>query len=123
LHTSFLRISCRDLQRVSITYFRHAGSDETGAGTSMKLAAGDRSATLSRFGSVLKTNALESGGSYIPWTALSSFEFLEAAAARDKIEITEPGDADAAARVTKLSTAGLSQAVSALRQRCGTKPD
>jgi hypothetical protein len=123
LHTSFLRISCRNLQRVSITYFRYAGSDETGAGTSMKLAAGDRSATLSAFGSLVKTNAIESGGSYITWGTLSSFEFLEAAAARDQIEMTEPGDADTAARVTKLSTAGLSEAVSALRQRCGPKPD
>ena len=48
-------------------------------------------ATLSRFGSVVKTDSVESGGSYITWAALSSFEFLEAAAARDKIEITEPG--------------------------------
>jgi len=123
LHTSFLRISCRNLQRVGITYFRYAGSDETGAGTSMKLAAGDRIATLSRFGSVVKADAVESGASYITWGAVASFEFLEAAAARDKIEITEPGDGDAAARVIKLSTAGLSHAVSALRQRCGTKPD
>jgi hypothetical protein len=123
LHTSFLRIFCQNLQRVSISYFRHAGSDETGARTSMKLAAGDRSATLSRFGSVVKLDAVEPGGSYITWAAASSFEFLEAVAARDKIEITEPGGADAAARVTTLSTAGLSQAISALRQRCGTKPD
>jgi hypothetical protein len=123
LHTSFLRISCRNPPRASITYFRYTGSDETGAGTSMKLAAGDRSATLARFGSVVKTNAVESGGSYITWGTLSSFEFLESAAARDQIEMTEPGNADAAAHVTKLSTAGLSEAVSALRQRCGTKPD
>lgn len=121
LHTSFLRIFCQSLQRVSISYFRHAGSDETGAGTSMKLAAGDRSATLSRFGSVVKLEAVEPGGSYITWAAASSFEFLETVAARDEIEITEPGGADAG--VTTLSTAGLSQAISALRQRCGTKPD
>ena len=119
LHSSFLRISCRNLQRVGITYFRYAGSGESGAGTSMKLTAGDRSATLSRFGSVVKTDAIESGGSYITWGAVSSFEFLEAAAAHDKVEISEPGDATAIARVTKLSTAGLSQAISAVRQRCG----
>jgi hypothetical protein len=122
LHTSFLRISCQSLQRVSLTYFRNAGSDEPGAGTAMKLAAGDRVATLSRFGSVVKLDAVEPGASFISWATLSSFEFLEAVAARDRIEITEPGAADAA-RVIKLSTAGLSQAVSALRARCGPKPD
>ena len=122
LHTSFLRISCQSLQRVSLTYFRNAGSDEPGSGTAMKLAAGDRVATLSRFGSVVKLDAVEPGASFISWATLSSFEFLEAVAASDRIELTEPGAADAP-RVTKLSTAGLSQTVSALRARCGTKPD
>jgi hypothetical protein len=122
LHSSFLRISCRNLQQVGITYFRYAGWAGAGAGTPMRLAAGDRGTTLSSFGSVVKTNAIESGASYVTWGAVSSFAFLDAAAAHDNIEITEPGDADAGARVTT-STAGLSQAVSALRQRCGTRPN
>src|SRR5262245_9375356 len=122
LHTSFLRISCQSLQRVSLTYFRNAGSDEPGAGTAMKLAAGDRVATLSRFGSVVKLDAVEPGASFISWATLSSFEFLEAVEARSRIELTARGAA-AAARVIKLSTAVLSQTVSALRVRCGTNPD
>src|SRR5262245_58110829 len=65
LHTSFLRISCRDLQRVSITYFRYAAADDTEAGTAIKLAVGDRSATLSRYGSPVKMDAVEIGASYI----------------------------------------------------------
>jgi hypothetical protein len=68
-------------------------------------------------------DAVEPGASYISWATLSSFEFLEAAATHDNIEIAEPGDAGAAGRVIRLSTAGLSQTVSALRQRCGTKPN
>jgi hypothetical protein len=68
----------------------------------MKLAAGDRVATLSRFGSVIKMDAVEPGASYISWATLSSFEFLEAAATHDNIEITEPGDAGAAGRVIRL---------------------
>ena len=84
----------------------------------MKFAAGDRSATLSRFGSVVKANAVEPGGSYVTWGATSSFEFLEALAARERIEIAEPADGDAAPRVTTLSTAGLSRTISALQQRC-----
>jgi hypothetical protein len=123
LHTSFLRISCRSLQRVSLSYFRYAGSGESEAGTSMTFAAGDRRITLSRFGSAVKLDAVEPGASYITWAAPSSFEFLEAVAARDKIEIAEISGADAAARVTKLSTAGLSQAISALRQRCSGHPN
>jgi hypothetical protein len=121
LHTSYVRISCQNPQRVGITYFRYAASEEPRGEISMKFAAGDRSATLSKFGSVVKANAVEIGGSYITWGAVSSFEFLEAAAARDKIEIAEPGDADAEPRITTLSTTGLSQTIAALRQRCGTK--
>ena len=122
LHTSYVRLSCQAPPRVGITYFRYASSQEPRAGTTMKFAAGDRSATLSRFGSVVKASAVEPGGSYVTWGATSSFEFLEALAARERIEIAEPADGDAAPRVTTLSTAGLSRTISALQQRCAARP-
>ena len=122
LHASFLRISCRNPRQVGITYFRHTGLDGTGAGATIRLAAGDRSVALTKFGSVVTTNAVEAGASYNTWGTLASFEFLETVAARDEIEISAPGDAEAAARALRLSTAGLSQASSALQQRCGAKP-
>jgi hypothetical protein len=121
LHASFLRIGCKNLAHVSITYFRHTGLDDAGA--TIKLAAAERSLELAKFGSVLTTNAIESGASYHTWGAVSSFEFLAAVAARDRLEITGPGEAATAPRVTKLSTAGLSQLISALQQRCGPKPE
>jgi hypothetical protein len=123
LHSSFLRISCKNLAQVGITYFRHISLDGAGAGATIKFAAGERSVDLSRFGSVLTTNAIESGASYHTWGAVSSFEFLATIAARDTIEITGPDEVAPAAGVTKLSTAGLSQLISALQQRCGPKPE
>jgi len=123
LHTSFVRISCGSLQRAGITYFRYAGSDDTAAGRSIKFAADERSTTLSRFGSVAKMEAIESGGSYSLWGGYESFEFLEAATALDKIEIIEQRDAKATSHVTRLSTAGLSEAISTLRQRCSGTVD
>lgn len=75
LDSSILRISCRNLQQVGITYFRYARWAGAGAGTPMRLAAGDRGTTLSSFGSVVKTNAIESGARTSPGERfrLSSF--------------------------------------------------
>ena len=59
------------------------------------------------------------GGSYSFWGTSTSFEFLEAAAALDKIELTELGEANAVLRATTLSTGGMASAISALRKQCG----
>jgi hypothetical protein len=108
LHASLLRISCRNPQQVGITYFRHTGLDGTGAGATIKLAADDRSVVLTKFGSVVTTNAVEAGASYNTWGTVAPYA---------------PGDAEAAARALRLSTAGLSRANLALQQRCGMKPE
>ena len=121
LHSSFLRISCRNLEQVGITYFRHTGLD--GAGATIEFAAGERSVTLAKFGAVVTTNAIESGASYHTWGTVTSFEFLAAAALRDTIEIAGPAVAQTPGQVTKLSTAGLPQLIAALQQRCGLKPE
>jgi len=123
LHAGFLRISCRNSRQVGITYFRHTGFSGAGGEATIRFAAGERSVALSRFGSVVTTNAIESGASYNTWGAVSSFEFLEAVAARTNMELVGSGDAEVPARITKLSTAGLSQAISALQLRCGPKPE
>jgi len=123
LHSSFLRISCRNLEQVGITYFRHTGLDGGGAGATIKFAAGERSVILARFGAIVTTNAIESGASYQTWGTVTSFEFLAATALRDTIEMTGPAGPDTPGQVTKLSTAGLPHLIAALQQRCGVKPE
>jgi hypothetical protein len=118
LHTSFLQVSCGSLQRARVVYFRHVRPDEAAAPKVIKLMADGRSVTFSSSATPVKLESIETGGSYNLWGTSASFEFLEAAAALDKIELTELGEANAVLRATKLSTGGMASAISALRKRC-----
>ena len=120
LNASFLRISCGNLpRRVGITYFRYSPSEEeVSAARSIKLVADERSVAFSRFGTLAKMESVEAGGSYSLWSGFEGFDFLDAVAALDKIEIVDQRDSEAASRVTKLSTGGMTQAIAALRERC-----
>jgi hypothetical protein len=123
LRTSLIQVECAGPQRVRIAYLRGLGSGESGAKGAVKLAVNDRSVPLSAVSSALKLDSIETGVSFSVWTTYAAFELLEAAAARDYVEIVESDSANAALRTTKLSTAGLSQAIVGLRRRCGSTPD
>ena len=119
LHTSFLQVSCGSTQRARIVYFRHAKPDVAAAPKAIKLVADEHSATFSSSGSPVKLESIETGGSYNLWGTSVSFDFLETAAALDRIELTELGEANAVLRATKLSTGGMASAISTLRKHCG----
>jgi hypothetical protein len=74
-------------------------------------------------GLFFKVDAIESGKSFELWSAELPLDLIEAAGARDHVEIREIGSARETAHVTSLSTAGLSQAVGMLRERCKRMPD
>jgi len=118
LRTGFIEIGCGGLQRVKIIYFRGVTPDENRARKTINLAIGDRVATFLGSGSVILMEAIETGGSFNILDTYQPFDFIEAAATHDEIEITEHDSANASSRVTRLSTAGMAQATSALRQRC-----
>lgn len=118
LRTSVIRLECGDVSRIKVSYFRSLGSHETGAGRrTIKLASGDQSASLSVSGSVFKMEAIENGTSYSLWYAYAPYELFEAAAS-EAVEIVESESANTTPRITRLSAAGLSQAITALRRRC-----
>ena len=123
LRTSFLQIACGGLQLTRIAYLRHVGLTEKGEKPTITLLADDRKTTLLGSGNVIKLDAIEPGSSYNVWTGFVPFEFLEAAAALDRIEISEHLGVDAAPHVTRLSTAGMVQAIAAMRQRCSATSD
>jgi hypothetical protein len=83
----------------------------------------ERKIALSGSGSSFKIDAIEAGTSFEVWTGELPLELLEAAGTRDHVEIVESDSARATARVTRLSTVGLSQAIGLLRGRCGGMPD
>jgi hypothetical protein len=123
LRTSLIQVECAGPQRVRIAYLRGLGSGESGAKGAVKLAVHDRNVPLSAVSSALKLDSIETGVSFSVWATYMAFELLEAAAARDHVEIVETDSANAASRSTKLSTAGLSQAIAGLRRRCGSTPE
>jgi len=122
LRTSFIQIACGSLQRARVTYFRHIGLSEKEKKATITMAAGDRKSTLFGSGSVIKLDAIEPGGSYNVWTTFVPFEFLEAAGL-DTIGISEQSGPSAVPHVTRLSTAGMAQAIAALRQSCSANSD
>jgi len=122
LRTSVIRLECGGASRTKVSYFRSLGSHETEAGKrTIKLTAGRHSASLSVSGSAFKIDAIENGTSYNLWHAYASYELFEAAAAGEAVEIVEQDPAKATPRITKLSTAGLSQAIAAMRRKVSTR--
>jgi len=122
LRTSVLRLECGGADRAKLGYFRSVGSQETGPTRTISLVAGEHRAMLSTSGSAFKMDAIENGTSYNIWFTHASYDFLEAAAALGHLDIVESETVMMAPRVTTLSTAGLSQAISALRLRCSGAP-
>ncbi len=123
LRSSMIRMECASQRHASIAYFRGIGSEERGAKRTVELAMAERKIALSGFGSLFKVDAIEAGTSFELWTAELPLDLLEATGTRDHVEIVETESARATPRVTRLSTAGLSQAIGMLRGRCGRMPD
>jgi hypothetical protein len=125
LRLSIIQLACAAQRRVRITYIRGLGSDEIGATKAVKLvavkfAAEDRNVLLAGTGSVSRIDAIDTGGSFDRLFTIRPFEFFEAAAGHDKIDIIESDStaSGAQSRTTKLSTEGLPQALTALRRQC-----
>lgn len=123
MSTSLIRLECGGLDRAKVGYFRSLGSHEAIAGRAIRLVAGDHRTTLSVSGSPFKMEAIESNTLYHLWYTYASYEFFEAAAARGTIEIVDSESATAPPHVTRLSAAGLEQAITALRRRCSGAAD
>jgi hypothetical protein len=113
-----IRLECGGLSRAKLSYFRSLGSREAGTGRTIRLGAGDHRTPLSVAGSAFRMEAIENGTLYNLWNAYPSYDFLEEAAARGTVDIIESESLLLPPRVTTLSTAGLSQAIVALRLRC-----
>jgi hypothetical protein len=122
LRSNMIRMECANPRYTRLGYFRALGSDASGLRRKIELSMAERKISLSG-GVFFKVNAIESGTSFELWSAELPLDLLEAASARDYVEIRETETTGEAARVTKLSTAGLAQAVGMLRERCKSMPD
>jgi hypothetical protein len=123
--TSLIHLVCAGPQRIRVAYARGLASDETQAAMTIRLAFGDRALLLPEKGSVAKIDAIDGGGSFDTRFTHMPFEFFQAAATHDAIEVTELDRTWQVTSSVRLSTAGLASAISALRKTCGEpwKPD
>jgi hypothetical protein len=117
-----IQVECAGPQRARMVYMRGLASDEIATKPTIKLVVDGRSALFSRYGSAMKVDAIDTGGSFNVWSAYYPLAFFDAAAARDAIDIVETDSTGATTRTTRLSTAGLSQAIAKLRPQCGAAP-
>jgi hypothetical protein len=121
--TSIFKLACAGPRRMGIGYFRGLASDEIAATRSIKLTIGDRDFSFAPKGSITKIDSIDTGRSFDVRFTYESFEFFEAAAARDSIDVieTDPTDTARPPRVMKLSTSGLSKALQELQKECGDR--
>jgi hypothetical protein len=122
LRSNMIRMECAGPRYAKLAFFRGLGTDVSGVRRTLELSMAERKIPLSG-GLFFKVDAIESGTSFELWSAELPLDLIEAAGARDQVEIREIDATHEAARVTRLSTAGLAQAVGALRERCKSMPD
>jgi hypothetical protein len=118
LRTSVIQVDCLEPRGVRIVYLRGLGSEEPPADRTVGLETGQGSILFKGARTVSKLDALDANSLFEGWFADQPFDFLELAATRETVDLVERDEAGKTTRVTKLSTAGLSQAVPVLRERC-----
>jgi hypothetical protein len=119
LHTSVVRLECGDVTRAKAVYYRGSGARETGTGQrTIKFTAGTENVALTRYSYPSNVAWIEAGTSYSQWYGYVRYDFFDAAMTKEVVEIVESESTTAPPRITKLSTAGLSQAIATMRQRC-----
>jgi hypothetical protein len=123
LRSSMIRMECASQRYARISYFRGLGSGEFGVKRAVALTMAERRVALFGVRSLFKFDVIEAGTSFELWGADLPLEALERAGALGQVEIVETDLASAASRVTRLSTAGMSQAIDMLRGHCSKMPD
>jgi hypothetical protein len=122
LRLGIVDLSCIGGRRTGLVYIRGLASDENGTKQKVRLEFANRQVVLPGPIAQKRSDDIDTGGSFDHWGSLQSLELLDAVAAQSSfdivaVEIVET--AGAVRRATKLSTAGLSKAIGALRLKCG----
>ena len=124
LRLGIVDLSCMSGKRSGLMYIRGLASDENGTRQKVKLEFANRQVVLRGPISQKRSDEIDTGGSFDHWGSLQSLDLLDAVAAQSSFDIVAAEiieTAGAAHRATKLSTAGLSQAIGLLRQKCSSE--
>src|SRR5215510_12334106 len=122
LRSNMIQMECVSQGHSRLGYFRGLGSDESNLRRKVELSMAERRIPLAG-GVSFKVDAIESGRSFELWSAELPLDLIDAASARDHIEIRETDSVRETSRVIRLSTVGLSQAAGMLRERCKSMPE
>jgi hypothetical protein len=122
IRSNMIQLECASQRHARFAYFRGLGSEDRGVKRTVELTMAERKISLSG-GLLFKVDAIESGTSFELWSAQLPLDVIEAASARDHVEIRETDSTRETSRLTRLSTEGLSLAVSTLRGHCKSMPD
>jgi hypothetical protein len=118
---SAIQLACAGAGRIRVGYFRGLGSGELSHARVIGVSVGGRSFSFPRMGNTSTIDVIDTGAAFEVRVATVGIELFEAAAAGEGMDIAESDlvVSSGSARVIKLSAAGLSHAISILRQHCG----
>ena len=118
---AIVNVTCIGRDRVNIGYMRSLSSDDSAMKQTLSFVANDRSISLRGPTPVPQMSIFDPGSSFDGWGATVSFDRL-GGVSQDGAEIVISNAAGTAEyRRTRLSTAGLSEAIDALRRKCNER--
>jgi hypothetical protein len=116
---SVASLTCRNLLQLSMHYMRGVASDEVAQPTGATVSLGERKSTLYFRGKPTKRDAIDTGAVFLSGTVYVPFEYVEAAAAADAINVSEGHyTIEEWAHDVKLSSHGLVEGIKILREKC-----
>jgi hypothetical protein len=117
---SIAHIACVRGRWLRFAYFRGLASEELPGERQVYVTVGERRVHFPRGRSVSKIDAFDAGKSFDTRFAILPIELFDAVEQRESIDIveTDPRNAKALLRTTRLATAGLADALVAVRRKC-----
>ncbi len=115
--TSLIQLACASAGEIRIGYVRATAPNEI-APALVRAIAGDQRKTFARPGPAVRVTGLDNDTLYEPRSVSARPEFLEAAISAGSMVISESSLRPDSPHVLRLATAGLPEAIAALRKSC-----
>jgi hypothetical protein len=115
--TSMIELACANAGEIRIGYVRAAAPDEISPAL-VRAIAGAQRMTFARPGPAVRVIGLDNDKPYEPRSVSARPEFFEAAISAGSMVISESSLRPDSPHVLRLATAGLPEAISALRKSC-----
>ncbi|MBV8747619.1 MAG: hypothetical protein JO134_21530 [Xanthobacteraceae bacterium] len=115
--TSLIQLACASAGEIRIGYVRAAAPNEI-APALVRAIAGEQRKTFARPGPAVRVTGLDNDTPYEPRSVSARPEFFEAAISAGRMVISESSLRPDSPHVLRLATAGLPEAIAALRKSC-----